>query len=501
MSSLPVAALALVLLTACGGGGETDPGQPPPTDTVTGTVMFKGAPLAGAKVLLYTCNSNYFEQTALTDANGSYTFAGLCTTGDCPSEWLFWVMKDGYGFYPSVASGAKVVRAGCNNFLQGYNTGGVGLNVAGIDYISVTNEPLSGANFTAYDGSQPLVHIARTGQATSYAPGDDAAKLAGVPWPATRFQDNQDGTVTDQLTGLVWLKNAGTFTPTTWTSALAEVSQLADGSEGLSDGSKAGDWRLPNINELESLVDVSQSQPALPAGNPFTHVPGGASVNYWSSTPYYGFSNGFSASWVINFSDGGYINDGVANAMASANNGVWAVKGAGQLQATGYLEAVAPGDDGSLQTGVHFPYPRYIENSDGTVTDTLTGLVWLKQADAICLPWADAVAAVNGLASGQYGLTDGSVAGDWRMPTRNELQSLSDRMQAPMSDYLNNNFYYASDGSLYEPAVFTGFQTAQFYWTSTTYAPDATQAWTVYSCDFGVYDTPKSGAGFTLAVR
>jgi hypothetical protein len=74
-------------------------------------------------------------------------------------------------------------------------------------------------------------------------------------------------------------------------------------------------------------------------------------------------------------------------------------------------------------------------------------------------------------------------------------------MQAPMSDYLNNNFYYASDGSLYEPAVFTGFQTAQFYWTSTTYAPDATQAWTVYSCDFGVYDTPKSGAGFTLAVR
>jgi hypothetical protein len=508
MFSLPVAVLSMVLLSACGGGGgETNPGQPPPTDTVTGTVTFKGAPLPGAQVLLYTCNENYFAQTATTDANGNYSFAGLCTSADVPSEWLFWVMKDGFGFSPSVGGGAnaKVVRAGCNNFLLGYNTDGVGLNVTGIDYISVANVSLSGADFTACDGSQPLVHLAQTGQVTSMVPGDDAAKLAGVPWPATRFTDNQDGTVTDHLTGLIWLKNAGTFSPATWFSALTEVSQLANGSNGLSDGSKAGDWRLPNINELESLVDVSQSQPALPAVNPFANVPTGPSAIYWSSTPYYGASNGNSNAWSINFSDGSYL-DGETTVMASSVNGVWAVKGAGggavQLQATGYLESVAAGDDGSLQTGVRFPYPRFLPNSNGTVTDTLTGLVWLKQANAICLPWAGAVAAVNGLASGQYGLTDGSGAGDWRMPSRNEMQSLSDRMQAPIADFFDNTFYYAN-GTLYQPAPFTPntFISGQFYWTSTTYAPDPTQAWTVYSCDFGVYDMPKANPGYTLAVR
>lgn len=504
---LPAAALSIALLTACGGGGsqgDTDPAQPLPTDTVTGTVTFKGAPLAGAQVLLYTCNSNYFAQTATTDANGGFSFAGLGTTGDCPAEWLFWVMKDGYGFLPWVGSGARAVRAGCNNFLMGYNTGGVGLNVTGINYVSLTNGSLSGADFTAYDGSQPLVNVARTGQTTSYAPGDDAAKLAGVPWPAARFTDNQDGTVTDQLTGLVWMKNAGAFSATTWPNALAEVGRLASGSNGLSDGSKAGDWRLPNLNELESLVDVSQSQPALPAGNPFTQVPTGSSAIYWSSTPYYGINNGGAVAWGINLGDGSYL-DGASNVMATSLNGVWAVKGTGggpaRVQATGYFLVAAPGDDGSLQTGVPFPYPRFVENSNGTVTDTLTGLVWMKQAGAICLPWADAVAAVNSLASGQYGLTDGSVAGDWRLPTRNELQSLSDRMQAPEADFFDNTFYYASNGAVYEPAVFTGFQGSQFYWTSTTYAPDATQAWAVYSCDFGVYNQPKSGPGYALAVR
>ena len=66
---------------------------------------------------------------------------------------------------------------------------------------TLPNDSLAGGNFTAYQGSNPLVTLARTGQTASYANGDDAAQSKGVAWPAIRFTDNQDGTVTDKLTG------------------------------------------------------------------------------------------------------------------------------------------------------------------------------------------------------------------------------------------------------------------------------------------------------------
>ena len=48
------------------------------------------------------------------------------------------------------------------------------------------------------------------------------------------------------------------------------------------DGSEAGHWRLPNVNELQSLMDLDNTAgPALPAGHPFTNL---QAANYWSST-------------------------------------------------------------------------------------------------------------------------------------------------------------------------------------------------------------------------
>ncbi|HXE98165.1 MAG TPA: hypothetical protein VN642_17305, partial [Dongiaceae bacterium] len=62
------------------------------------------------------------------------------------------------------------------------------------------------------------VQLPRTGQTLCYnnaggvipcaGTGQDGDKLAGTPWPNPRFTDNADGTVTDNLTGLIWLKNA-----------------------------------------------------------------------------------------------------------------------------------------------------------------------------------------------------------------------------------------------------------------------------------------------------
>ncbi len=50
--------------------------------------------------------------------------------------------------------------------------------------------------------------VLKTGQTTTFATGDDGDYQAGVPVPNPRFTDNGDGTVTDNLTGLTWLKNA-----------------------------------------------------------------------------------------------------------------------------------------------------------------------------------------------------------------------------------------------------------------------------------------------------
>ena len=77
----------------------------------------------------------------------------------------------------------------------------------------------------------------------------------GVPWPDPRFTDNGDGTVTDNLTGLIWLKYANCFGETNWHDALDASNNLTNGQCGLSDGSNLGDWRLPNEGELGSLID------------------------------------------------------------------------------------------------------------------------------------------------------------------------------------------------------------------------------------------------------
>lgn len=347
-----------------------------------------------------------------------------------------------------------------------------------------------------------MVSLAATGQTTSYVSGDDASIKKGVAWPGTRYVDNQNGTVTDKLTGLIWLKNASCFTPTIWASALADVNQLASGSCGLTDGSMAGQWRLPNIVELESMVDVSANKPAVTSGSPFTNVSNGI---YWSSTAYFGGEEGSTNSWAIRFSDGRYMNDTVSNVMATSNNAVWAVKGAGggavKLQATGMYEFFASGDDGSIESGVPLPAPRMIDNGNGTVTDSVTGLIWLKKADCINQTWAGAISAVNSLANGQCGLTDGSSAGSWRMPNRKEMLSLADRMQNNPADYFDETFFSGMTGVSTQPAIFSNFSSAQYYWTSTTNSVDASEAWTLFSCDFGAYDIPKGNAGYTLAVR
>jgi hypothetical protein len=530
------AAATAMLLAACGGSGGgssagmTDPGTAPPTASFAGRVTFKGAALAGATVIAFDANNNVTYATSATDATGNYSFSGLNTscTESCTQTYVIWAFKDGYAFFPvmasnasgsrtsyewdaaasnwTVANGAAVTRAGFNGqFTNG--PGAAGIIFTTFNFSSVTSGPagptdsMTGADFVAYDGSNPLVSLAASGQSVSYAAGDDAAARVGVAWPQARFVDNQDGTATDNLTGLVWLKDAGCLRPDLWSQALAAVNALASGACGLSDGSTAGQWRMPNMWELESLIDESAANPAVSAGSPFVNING----VYWTSTSYYGGITGSPIAWAIRMSDGRYVNDGTTNMKQSSALGVWAVKGAGggavKLQASGFYVPYVAGDDGSVEAGVPLTFPRMRDNADGTVTDTMTGLIWLKQANCINDTWAGALVDISTLASGRCGLSDGSTAGSWRMPNRKEMESIADRAQTNQSDFFDTSWVSGNSTINSMNAVFSNFIQLQYYWTSTTNASDVTEAWTVFSCDYGVYDTPKVNTGYTLAVR
>jgi hypothetical protein len=160
--------------------------------------------------------------------------------------------------------------------------------------------------------AQPPASLPQTGQTTCSDSGgngipcadtgQDGDVQAGVEWPSPRFTDNDDGTITDNLTKLVWLKDASCFGDRTWALALIDANTLNSGECDLTDNSVEGDWHLPNRNELTSLLDLGNWSPALPTGHPFTNL---LQPSYWSST-----TDAFSPNnvWMVNIVDGGVEN-------------------------------------------------------------------------------------------------------------------------------------------------------------------------------------------------
>jgi hypothetical protein len=296
---------------------------------------------------------------------------------------------------------------------------------------------------TCYDDSGNVIICSHTGQ--------DGDIRAGVAWPSPRFTDNGDGTMTDNLTGLMWLRNANCISSeypafgidgiagngaVTWQHALDFVAGINDGTYTHC-GAGYTDWRLPNVNELESLVNLEESNIATwLADQGFTNLQLVAvadleSNHYWSSTSK---ANREIEAYRVHMKYGGmgYVNKRL-------NEYVWPVRAEtalpAQLWKTGQTISYAAGDDGDLQKGVAWPSPRFTENGDGTVTDNLTKLMWTADAStpgpAGCnggvkmhMQWQESLNYVACLNTNRY-----LGYNDWRMPNRKELHSLIDFSQ------------------------------------------------------------------------
>ena len=205
-------------------------------------------------------------------------------------------------------------------------------------------------------------------------------------------------------------------------------------------------------------------------GAPFAGV---QNDEYWSGT-----SDGNTGyAWDVHMLDG-YV----ANFNKNNYHYVWSVRGGNSTTTT-----TVTGD-------------RFKDNGNGTVTDIKTGLVWLKNANP-CPEgknWTDAGAYCSSLKNGDAGLTDGSVAGQWRLPNVEELEGIG--TDPPTT--------YCLDGTCIEPsdeappitwimpgALFTGMQSG-YYWSGTSYTGTTTSAWVVRMIDGNVILDSKSYAGY-----
>ena len=361
--------------------------------------------------------------------------------------------------------------------------------------------------------------------------GQDGEHQMGVAWPVPRFRVNGAGTIiTDRLTGLAWAADAGMPTlgdgactgggVKNWQGALDYIECLNNGIGSSYAGNYIGhdDWRLPNQNELFSLINVGYYD--LVYTNSYWLGQQGFSTftgDYWSSTtavPYWdGYNIVSGGAWMVNSGlgnespsdkDSHYRNYGPVRTSAQAP--------AAQLPRTGQTQCyddegaeigcAGTGQDGEYQNGTAWPEPRFIKNSDATVTDRFTGLIWTLDARASeamgggdcdhCLvrtdgraEWQEAldyVACLNGLEAGEGHLGHN----DWRLPNVHELRSLVD--------------FSRTDPALSAGHPFTHVDVSTYgYWTATTHFPGGavSRAWRVM---FGRYRVDLSGKTTALHV-
>jgi len=240
--------------------------------------------------------------------------------------------------------------------------------------------------------------------------------------------------VQDNLTGLVWENKTddGSFHDKvnlyTWERAMEFGTTLNSQNFG-----GHNDWRLPTTKELSTIVDSSIPYPGPTINTDY--FPNTKLSCYWSSTTDVG--NPYHA-WYVYFSGGdvGY-----------------------NYKSTYYRVRVVRGEQ---------CVGNYVDNGNGTVTDISTGLMWQQDTAPDTYNWQEALSYCEDLTLAEYD--------DWRLPNRNELQSLQDYSQ-------------------YNPSIDTAFfpnTVSSHYWSSTTDVGGPYYAWLVGFLDGYVYYYDKT---------
>lgn len=310
--------------------------------------------------------------------------------------------------------------------------------------------------------------------------------------PIPRFVDNGDGTFTDFQTNLRWEKKVA------GSGCLHCSDDFYSWEPGLARGPRAsvfdwlsrvnaepgdvepglgghGDWRLPSREELESLVDCNFGPACIHplVGSTAIDAP------FWTFTTR---GDEPSRAWQISFNMG-LVFDSPKNFDA-------------------HVRAVRGGQPVRVPDG---PVPRFIDNFDGTVTDTVTGLMWeTKVPGSGCVRCVDEefawepgratsakpsifdwLSQLNGYFT-DIGPAQPGFAGhsDWRIPSRAELESIVD----------------CGAGSPCIDPVFGSTRT-DLYWTTTALGQTPERAWKISFGAGSVTDGPKHDLAYVRAVR
>ncbi len=300
-----------------------------------------------------------------------------------------------------------------------------------------------------------------TGQDVSHGTGSDGMLKHGY-WKSTgRFILVSANTLQDTLTGLQWTK-ATNGMQQTWDNALT----LADSAS--LDGYM--DWRLPNVRELESLINYGVVDPAawLRAEGFDAALPAGY---YWTSTSWEASSA--TEAWAVNF---GTDDQRVIPLGKSTLQNILFVRGTSSLiPKTGQTTYYGTGSDGNLMYGASDPAPRFVY-ANNRLVDRRSGLVWHDTRTAQT-GWTTALTVAEGL---NYGAD-----ADWHCPNVRQIFSLV-------------NFGVTDTIGWIQSLVSIGWVNDQLAWSSTVAMHDTSKCWHVNLTDGRVTAIPKTAASYTL---